>query len=75
MVNINDTITKYLDCLNIHLEKPSYNYLEQICSAQLNTYPFENISKLLYFRNNNYSNFEIPSFELFTENYCEYNFG
>ncbi|GIN86805.1 hypothetical protein J6TS2_31910 [Heyndrickxia sporothermodurans] len=75
MVHIADTITKYLDCLNLHLEKPSYNYLEQICNAQLNTFPFENFSKILYFRNHNYNNFEIPSFELFIKNYSEYNFG
>lgn len=74
-MKITDTITKYLDCLNLRLEEPSYNYLEQICNAQLNTFPFENISKLLYFRNHNYSNFEIPSFELFIKNYQEYNFG
>jgi len=73
--NITDSTIKYLDYLNLDLEKPSYNYLEQICHAQLNTFPFENISKLLYFRDNNYSNFELPSFELFTKNFSEYNFG
>lgn len=75
MPNITDSTIKYLDYLNLDLEKPSYNYLEQICHAQLNTFPFENISKLLYFRDNNYSNFELPSFELFTKNFSEYNFG
>ncbi|MDV2684017.1 arylamine N-acetyltransferase [Alkalihalophilus lindianensis] len=75
MSNITDSTTKYLDCLNLDLEKPSYNYLEQICHAQLNIFPFENISKLRFFRNHNYNNFEIPSFELFTKNYIEYNFG
>ncbi|WP_078427879.1 arylamine N-acetyltransferase [Alkalihalobacterium alkalinitrilicum] len=74
MTNINNSI-KYLNYLNLQLEKPSYKYLEQICNAQLNTFPFENISKLLYFRNHNYNNFEMPSFEKFTKNYSEYNFG
>ena len=75
MVNFTDTITKYLECLNLHLEKPSSNYLEQICNAQLNTFPFENISKQIYFRSHDYNNFDIPSFELFIKNYTEYNFG
>lgn len=75
MVKINDTITKYLECLHLQLERPSYNYLEQICNAQLNTFPFENISKLIYFRSHNYNNFEMPSFELFIKNYIENNFG
>lgn len=70
-----DSVIKYLNFLNLQLEKPSYKYLEQICNAQLNTFPFENISKLLYFRENNYNNFEIPSFELFIKNYRENNFG
>ncbi|ARK32475.1 arylamine N-acetyltransferase [Halalkalibacter krulwichiae] len=64
-----------MDCLNLHLEKPTYHYLEQICNAQLNTFPFENISKLLYFKDHHYNNFEIPSFELFTKNFNKYNFG
>jgi N-hydroxyarylamine O-acetyltransferase len=75
LANLTDSAIKYLDCLNLHLEKPSYDYLEQICNAQLNTFPFENISKLIYFRNHNYNNFKIPSFELFTKNFSEYNFG
>ncbi|MGE8207282.1 arylamine N-acetyltransferase [Heyndrickxia sp. NPDC080065] len=75
MANITETITKYLDILNLPLEKPSLNYLERICNAQLNTFPFENISKLLYCENHNNNYFEIPSFELFTKNFKEYNFG
>lgn len=75
MENITDSTIKYLGYLNLNLEKPSYNYLEQICYAHLNTFPFENISKLLYFKKYNCNSFEMPSFELFTKNYSEYNFG
>ncbi|MGE6259759.1 arylamine N-acetyltransferase [Heyndrickxia sporothermodurans] len=75
MANITDIINKYLDCLNLNLEKPSYKYLEKICYAQLNTFPFENISKLLYFKNHHYNNFNLPSCELFIKNFKEYNFG
>ncbi|MEH7387711.1 arylamine N-acetyltransferase [Bacillus sp. JJ1521] len=75
MTNIPDSAIKYLNILNIQLEKPSYSYLEQICKAHLNTFPFENISKLLYFRNHNYDNFDIPSFELFIKNRDQFNYG
>jgi len=75
LANITETITKYLNILNLPLEKPSYNYLEKICNAQLNTFPFENISKLLYFEKRYHNNFEIPSLELFIKNFNEYNFG
>lgn len=75
MNNIPENIVKYLNFLNLKLEKPSYNYLEQICQAQLNTFPFENISKLLYFGNNNYKAFKLPTLELFTKNFSQYNFG
>ncbi|KAB2331718.1 arylamine N-acetyltransferase [Bacillus mesophilum] len=75
MGNITDTVNKYLDCLNLILEKPSYKYLEKICYAHLNTFPFENISKLLYFKNHHYSNFNLPTFELFIKNFKEYNYG
>lgn len=75
MANISDSTIKYLEYLNLHLERPSYNYLEQICKAQLNTFPFENISKLLYFKEHVMNNFKIPSFELFTKNYSQFNFG
>jgi N-hydroxyarylamine O-acetyltransferase len=49
MKSINKSAIDYLGNLNLQIEKPSYNYLERICHAQLNTFPFENISKLLYF--------------------------
>ncbi|WP_026690453.1 arylamine N-acetyltransferase [Alteribacter aurantiacus] len=74
MVNISDSITNYLNCLNLRSEKPSYRYLEQICHAHLNTFPFENISKLLSFSNHN-RNVELPSLELFVQNFKEHNYG
>lgn len=72
---LSDSTIQYLNQLNLHPEKPSYHFLEQICTAQLNTFPFENISKLLYFKNHGYQNFDIPSYGIFTENYHRFNFG
>jgi N-hydroxyarylamine O-acetyltransferase len=64
-------VKKYLNCLNLQIEAPSYYYLERICSSHLNTFPFENISKLLFFRDG----VGLPSFEHFVRNYSLYNFG
>ncbi|WP_346726923.1 arylamine N-acetyltransferase [Bacillus suaedae] len=74
-MNITDNARKYLDSLDLDLKKPTYDYLKQICVAHLNTFPFENISKLLYFKKHNYTNFELPSFELFINNHRDFNFG
>lgn len=75
MANITDNARKYLDSLDLDLQKPTYDYLKQICVAHLNTFPFENISKLLYFKKHNDTNFELPSFELFINNHRDFNFG
>ncbi|SDW68552.1 hypothetical protein SAMN05518848_102681 [Paenibacillus sp. PDC88] len=52
MQNLCDQVTRYLSILNVPLQKPSYKYLEQICLAHLNAFPFENVSKLLYYHQN-----------------------
>ncbi|PPA69285.1 arylamine N-acetyltransferase [Jeotgalibacillus proteolyticus] len=75
MAAFHDSTSDYLNHLTLQNEDPSYDYLQKICHAQLNTFPFENISKLLYFRNHNYNHFDIPSFEQFTTNYTKFNFG
>ncbi|PLR75324.1 arylamine N-acetyltransferase [Bacillus sp. V3-13] len=66
---------KYLSNLNLPLEIPSYSYLERICHAHLTTIPFENISKPLYFRERHQLGFQIPSFDVFVENYRQFHFG
>jgi arylamine N-acetyltransferase len=75
MRNISESARKYLSVLNLPLEIPTFHYLERICHAHLNTFPFENISKLLYFRDRNRIGFDIPPFDIFVENYIEYHFG
>lgn len=68
-------VAKYISFLNLEVEAPSYAYLERICQAHLNTFPFENISKLLYFRDHNYGNFEVPSFEKFIRAFENHHYG
>lgn len=72
MTNLTESAINYLKFLNLRQEKPSLNYLGEICKAQLNTFPFENISKLIYFQGHNY---KIPSIEKFIKNYDQFNFG
>jgi N-hydroxyarylamine O-acetyltransferase len=63
---------KYLDYLQLSIEKPTYHYLERICTAHLNTFPFENVSKLLDVQAG--IGGEIPTFESFITRYeiCHY---
>lgn len=75
MNKLSKSAIEYIGYLNLELEKPSYEYLERICYAHLNTFPFENISKLINYKNNNHYNSGIPSFEFFTNNYDKFNFG
>ncbi|MFA9556828.1 arylamine N-acetyltransferase [Evansella sp. AB-rgal1] len=69
-----DSVLSYLNILHLQPEKPSLQFLQKICHAHLNTFPFENISKLLFFRDCT-DNLRMPSFKLFTENYSKYHFG
>ncbi|CAG9621558.1 arylamine N-acetyltransferase [Sutcliffiella rhizosphaerae] len=71
MSNITFSVQRYLDCLNLQVEGPSLKYLEKICHANLHIFPFENISKLLFY----HRRLPFPSFDLFTNNYFENNFG
>ncbi|MHC0036367.1 arylamine N-acetyltransferase [Pseudoneobacillus sp. C159] len=65
----------YLALLGLKLEAPTNDYLEKICHAHLNTFPFENISKLIYYRDREKNKFEIPAYSLFAEQYTKYHFG
>ncbi|MFO1446012.1 arylamine N-acetyltransferase [Bacillus sp. Bva_UNVM-123] len=66
---------EYLNFLNLKPEQPSFHFLEKICSSQLNTFPFENISKLIYYHKGDFNVFKVPPMEIFLHNYKEYNFG
>lgn len=69
------TASQYLEILNLAIEAPSRSYLEKICTAHLNTFAFENISKLIFFRNGDFENFDIPPYEQFIQNYLEHHYG
>ncbi len=67
-----EVVKGYMHHLNLEAEAPSHRFLEKICTAQLNTFPFENIGKLLHQQS---SSFTIPSFEKFVSNFQKFNFG
>lgn len=75
MNKLSKSAIKYIGYMNLELEQPTYEYLERICYAHLNTFPFENISKLINYKHNNDNDFGIPSFDLFANNYDKFNFG
>jgi N-hydroxyarylamine O-acetyltransferase len=50
-MNKNQNILEYLNILNLEYQHPTFDFLEKICTAHLNTFPFENISKLIYYKN------------------------
>ncbi|SDC66727.1 arylamine N-acetyltransferase [Shouchella lonarensis] len=53
------------------MEPPTYQLLARICVAHLNTFPFENISKLLYFKDGK----DLPSLSTFVENHQDAHYG
>lgn len=75
MSYLSKAASDYLRLLNLPLEAPTFHYLERICHAQLNTFPFENISKLIYYRDRYKDPIKIPSFDLFVKNHKLYHFG
>lgn len=66
---------EYLKLLGLTQELPTYAFLEKLCTAHLSTLPFENISKMIYFRDKQKNHFEIPSIETFIQNHHKYHFG
>ncbi|MGD7045998.1 arylamine N-acetyltransferase [Jeotgalibacillus proteolyticus] len=75
MQQMSEHAKKYLHDLNVPLEEPSLPYLERICHAQLNTFPFENISKLILFKEHGNNSFKVPSFSHFVDHHEQYQFG
>lgn len=68
-------VTRYLQCMKLSVEEPSYEYLRKICYAHLHTFPFENISKLIYFREYETNRFWIPDMDTFLKKNNEQQFG
>jgi N-hydroxyarylamine O-acetyltransferase len=70
---MDQSVIAYLNYLQLPLEKPTYHYLERLCTAQLDTFPFENISKLLDVQEGKGG--EIVSFESFVTRYEKHHYG
>ncbi|KIL52053.1 arylamine N-acetyltransferase [Jeotgalibacillus soli] len=75
MIKASHWTNTYLNDLGLQLEPPTYKYLERICRAHLTTFPFENISKLIYFQDRYNNGFEIPPIDVFIMNHYKYQFG
>lgn len=66
---------QYLNFLGLEPEQPSIPYLESICRAHLSRLPFENISKLIYYRDQHVNGFLIPPIEKHVANIQQHNYG
>ena len=64
---------RYLDLLGIDRQKPNFEILKAIINAHITKIPFENISKLFYFKRLNLK--QLIDFELFLEGIERYGFG
>lgn len=68
-------VQRYLQILNLPPKKPTYDYLAEIMTAHLSTFAFENISKLLYFRDHREKGYYHPSLQEFLDGYEKHHFG
>ncbi|MBO8162188.1 MAG: arylamine N-acetyltransferase [Brevibacillus sp.] len=68
-------VWRYLDRLELSPAPPSFAFLHAICRAHLVTIPFENISKLIYYRSRRHTGSSLPPVELYVENIFRYDFG
>lgn len=68
-------VEQYLSILGLRKEPPSYDYLAKICRSHLGALPFENISKLLYFRDQHQNGFLIPPVETWVQHHFDSHFG
>lgn len=65
----------YLHQIHLKQEEPSYEFLQKICRNHLSTIPFENISKLIYYREYNRNNFYIPPLDIISLHLHTMQFG
>lgn len=68
-------VQQYLQTLGLSRKEPSYEYLAEIMTAHLCTFSFENISKLLYYRDYQEKGYHQPSLEQFLEGRLQHDFG
>lgn len=65
----------YLQSTQLIPQKPSYAFLTELMQAHLQTFPFENISKLIKYKNRQLHQGVIPTPEEFVKQYQQYCFG
>jgi arylamine N-acetyltransferase len=68
-------VDTYLDYIRTPVKRPSNEYLTEICTAHLNTIPFENISTLLQYREYPRTGQYIPDEESFVRQLVEQHMG
>ncbi|NGQ94944.1 arylamine N-acetyltransferase [Brevibacillus sp. SYP-B805] len=61
--------------MGLTAQPATYAFLSAICRAHLHTFAFENISKLLYYRDRQQNGFVIPPVEVFVEQRARHHFG
>jgi len=64
---------RYLRLLGIQKQRPDFEYLKKIVRAQLSKVPFENISKLYFYKRINLK--KLIDFELYLDGIEKYGFG
>ena len=70
---MHDHFNKYLNILGIGRSEPTLNYLTELIASHLCNIPFENISKIFYYKTLQLRN--IPDFELYLNGIEKHNFG
>jgi N-hydroxyarylamine O-acetyltransferase len=66
---------RYLQALRLDQEQPSFDFLKKIIVHHLSVFPFENVSKLLYYRDRSKNGFMIPDMNTFIEHHERFHFG
>lgn len=72
---LSNWVERYLAHLKLEPEPPSFSFLTRICRSHLQTFAFENISKMIYYRDYSSNLFYVPPVEVFVENAERFDFG
>lgn len=68
-------VHRYLERLGLTPEPPTHAFLEKISLAHLSVLAFENISKMIYYRDYAKNGFWIPPVETFVESLFDHDYG
>jgi N-hydroxyarylamine O-acetyltransferase len=75
VVKIPAWLEDYLDILELDRLPPSESFLANICTRHLNVFPFENISKLIFYRDRDKMGGIIPDTGAFVSNHRTLQYG